>query len=127
MVEFYLGLASVVAVIYFGWGVYNPKSQQEIEHRLFNMMTGGSAGVPFFRPHKLRFRNTCGLVVAVVLLGVAVFGYEEEEHVRHANQREAPTTKQQQEAAQVEDALRHQAERGEAYYRTNSPLGGGSE
>ncbi|HWB00827.1 MAG TPA: hypothetical protein VG713_20185 [Pirellulales bacterium] len=122
MVEFYLGLVVVPVVFYFLWGVYDPAGQQDVEYRWMHSIASSVGGKTYARPRHVRLRNILGLTMSLVVLALAVFGGEQT-GPQTARSKAEPKPKERGEQQDIDELLRHQSDRGDAYYRTNSPFG----
>jgi hypothetical protein len=122
MVEFYLGVAAFAAAFYFLWGVYDPETQQEMEYRWMHTATGSVVETMRFRkPRYVRMRNVIGLAVCLTVLGVALFGRQDSSD-RPVGRQPAKKTDAKIEG-EMDDIMRREAEKSDAYYRKHSPLG----
>lgn len=63
-----LSFIALFAVLYFGWGLVDPETVTGIEDKLAH---GGTR--PFSDTAPLRFRNSVGLAICLLLLGTSMY------------------------------------------------------
>ncbi|HEX3869662.1 MAG TPA: hypothetical protein VHV77_04415 [Pirellulales bacterium] len=121
MVEIYLGFAAFIAGFYFLWGVYDPQTQQEMEHRWMHGSVKQGGPMDFTPQKFLRVRNSIGLGVCLLVMMVAIFGRADDKERPSATKAKS-AKRLEPDDVEAEALIRREADKGDAYYQHHSPF-----